>query len=254
MAQAVLELAVHARTAAPAVAARGLSRVYPSRRGCFDVDLDVAPGEVVGLMGINGSGKSTLLSVLTTAEPPSSGKVHWFGQEVRRGPALLRRLGVVGDAPVHFDELTGEQNVYFFARQYGVPAAVARSRMDHLLDWAGLQASRDLRVAEYSLGMRRRLSIVEALLHRPDLILMDEPTLGLDHLGAADLATRLRAEANRGAALVLSTNDAALAERTCDRVLFLHAGRVVSEERVGGAPLARLFRRATGTSLARAQA
>ncbi|HEV1997612.1 MAG TPA: ABC transporter ATP-binding protein [Candidatus Dormibacteraeota bacterium] len=254
MAQAVLELAVCAQVAAPPVATRGLSRVYPSRRGCFGVDLEVAPGEVLGLMGVNGSGKSTLLSMLTTAETPTSGEVRWFGQRARRGRALLRRLGVVGDAPVHFDELTGEQNIFFFARQYGVPADEARTRMDQLLAWSGLLESRDLPVAEYSLGMRRRLSIIEAVLHQPDLILMDEPTLGLDHLGAADLATRLRAEADRGAALVLSTNDAALAERTCDRVLFLHAGRVVSEERVGDAPLARLFRRATGTSLARAQA
>ena len=253
MAQAVLGLPVPAVSAASTVAARAVSRVYASRRGCFDVDLDVAPGEVLGLMGVNGSGKSTLLSVLTTAEAPTSGEVRWFGQRSRPGPELLRRLGVVGDAPVHFDELTGEQNVYFFARQYGVPPAQARERMDQLLTWCGLRESRDLRVAEYSLGMRRRLSIIEALLHRPDLILMDEPTLGLDHLGAADLAARLRAEADRGASLVLSTNDAALAERTCDRVLFLSGGRVVNEEKVGAAPLARLFRRATGTALARVQ-
>ncbi|MGI8609391.1 MAG: ABC transporter ATP-binding protein [Candidatus Dormibacteria bacterium] len=253
MAQAVLAVPLRAPEAVSPVSARGLSRVYPNGRGCIGVDLDVAPGQVVGLMGVNGSGKSTLLSVLTTAETPTSGEVTWFGRRARRDPALLRRLGVLGDSPMHFDELSGEQNVYFFARQYGVPAEQARQRMNHLLEWCGLQESRDLRVAEYSLGMRRRLSIIEALLHQPDLLLMDEPTLGLDHLGAGDLATRLREEADRGAALVLSTNDAALAERTCDRVLFLHAGRVVSEETVGRAPLARLFRRATGTPLVRAQ-
>ena len=253
MAQAVLGLPARPVAATLPVAAQGLSRVYPSRRGCFDVDLQVEPGEVLGLMGVNGSGKSTLLSILTTAEPATSGNVLWFGTTGRREPALLRRLGVVGDAPVHFTELTGEQNVYFFARQYGVPAAEARERMAALLAWCGLLDSSDLPVGEYSLGMRRRLSIIEALLHEPDLILMDEPTLGLDHLGAADLAGRLREEADRGAALVLSTNDAVLAERTCDRVLILNAGRVVSEEVVGRAPLARLFRRATGTALSQAQ-
>jgi ABC-type multidrug transport system ATPase subunit len=235
-----------------AVAARGLTRVYGSRRGCFDVDLEVRAGDVVGLMGINGSGKSTVLGVLSTAERPTSGEVRWFGDSSPPGPGLRRRLGVVGDAPVHFDELTGEQNAYFFARQYGVPGDEARSRVDELLRWSGLDASRDLRVHEYSLGMRRRLSIIEALLHEPDLLLMDEPTLGLDHIGAGDLADRLRGEAARGAAVVLATNDAVLAERVCDRVLFLQEGRVVSEEPVGRAPLTRLFRRATGTSLARA--
>lgn len=251
MVQAVLSPApVVLPVAAPPVVARGLSRVYPSRRGCFDVDLEVAAGEVLGLMGVNGSGKSTLLSVLTTAEPATAGEVRWFGSGASDS-AVRRRLGVVGDAPVHFDELTGKQNAYFFARQYGVARDLVSERLDQLLWWCGLHDSRDLRVAEYSLGMRRRLSIIEALLHRPDLVLMDEPTLGLDHLGAADLAERLRAEAGRGAALVLSTNDATLAERVCDRVLFLRAGRVVSAEVVGRAPLTRLFRRATGTPLPR---
>ena len=253
MAQAVLELPARDAAEVPPIAARGLTRVHSSRRGCFDVDVTVGCGEVLGLMGVNGSGKSTLLSVLTTAEPPTAGEVRWFGASGRRSPALLRRMGVVGDTPIHFDELSGEQNLYFFARQYGVPDAEARTRMDDLLSWCGLDSSRDLRVGEYSLGMRRRLSIIEALLHEPDLVLMDEPTLGLDHLGAAELAARLRREADRGAALVLSTNDAVLAERTCDRVLFLDAGRVVSEEVVGRAPLACLFRRATGTPLARVQ-
>ncbi|MEA2683984.1 MAG: type transport system ATP-binding protein [Chloroflexota bacterium] len=250
-AQAVLATSVAAHPAVPPVTARAVSRVHPSRRGCFDVDLDVAPGEVLGLMGVNGSGKSTLLSVLATTEPPTAGAVSWFGRSARPGPELRRRLGVVSDAPVHFDELTGEQNAFFFARQFGVPRDEARERIEALLRWAGLDDSRDLRVGEYSLGMRRRLSIIEALTHRPELVLMDEPTLGLDHLGSADLAARLRDEAGRGAALVLSTNDAALAERVCDRVLFMHQGRVVTEEVVGRAPLARLFRRATGSRLPR---
>jgi ABC-2 type transport system ATP-binding protein len=253
--QAAIELPT-ARPAAtcPAVSGRGLSRVHSSRRGCFDIDVEVEGGEVLGLMGVNGSGKSTLLSVLTTAEPPTAGEVSWFGDSSQPGPGLRRRLGVVSDGPVHFDELSGEQNAYFFARQYGLGEDLARGRVAALLEWSGLAGSRDLRVAEYSLGMRRRLSIIEALAHAPDLLLMDEPTLGLDHLGAADLAARLREEAARGAALVLSTNDAVLAERTCDRVLFLHDGRVVSEEVVGRAPLARLFRRATGTALSQATA
>jgi ABC-2 type transport system ATP-binding protein len=254
VAQAVLGLPIPVSAATAPLRARALSRVYASRRGCFDVDFDLRPGEVLGLMGVNGSGKSTLLSLLTTAQPATAGELRWFGSAERRDPALLRRLGIVGDAPVHFDELTGEQNVFFFARQYGVPRDIALGRMRELLAWCGLAASADLRVAEYSLGMRRRLSIIEALLHQPDLVLMDEPTLGLDHLGAADLAARLREEAGRGASLVLSTNDAVLAERTCDRVLFMAEGRVVNEVAVGSAPLARLFRRATGKSLAAVRA
>ncbi|MFN2464625.1 MAG: ABC transporter ATP-binding protein [Candidatus Dormibacteria bacterium] len=251
-AQVAIEDPAPALAGPPAVSARRLTRRHPSRRGCFDVDLSVQGGEVLGLMGVNGSGKSTLLAVLATAEPATSGELRWFGASEKPGRAVRRRLGVVGDTPVHFDELTGEQNAYFFARQYGLGDAEARERVAGLIAWCGLDDSADLRVAEYSLGMRRRLSICEALAHAPDLLLMDEPTLGLDHLGAEDLATRLRAEADRGAALVLSTNDAVLAERTCDRVLFLRDGRVVAEETVGRAPLSRLFRRATGTAISRA--
>ena len=207
------------------LAARGLTRRHPNGLGVFGVSLAAGPGEVVGVLGPNGSGKTTLLRVLATLEALTSGGVTWFGLADRRSPAVRRRLGVALDRPVHFEALTGRQNAAFFAAQYGVPRAAVPARVDELLDWAGLAGAVELPVGEYSLGMRRRLSLVEALCHEPDLVLLDEPSLALDGEGEVDLAWQLRRTAARGAAVVVATNDEPLAAAVCTRALRLAHGR-----------------------------
>ena len=193
----------------------------------FDVSLAVAAGEVVGIIGPNGSGKSTLLGVLATLAPPTAGRVSWFGSADLRSPAVRGRLGVVLDRPLHFERLTGGQNAQFFAAQYGVARPVARERLGRLFEWAGLAGARDLPVAEYSLGMRQRLGLVEALCHQPDLLLLDEPSLALDEGGQVDLARELRGAAERGAGVLMATNNVPLARDLCDRVLQLEQGRLL---------------------------
>jgi ABC-2 type transport system ATP-binding protein len=205
--------------------ASGLTRRHPNGLGVFEMSLFARPGDVVGVLGPNGSGKTTLLRVLATLDPPTSGGVTWFGLADRRSPAVRRRLGVVLDRPVHFEALTGRQNAEFFAAQYGVPRLAVRRRVEDLLEWAGLQRARELPVAEFSLGMRRRLSLVEALCHEPDLLLLDEPSLALDGEGEVDLAWQLHRAAARGAAVVVATNDEPLAAAVCARALRLDRGR-----------------------------
>ena len=214
------------------LAATGLTRSYRGGKGVFDITLSLAAGEVLGLMGPNGSGKSTLLRVLATAATPTAGRVSWFGSTTPRAPSVRRRLGVMLDQPAHFDKLTGYQNAWFFARQFGLSSELARDRLDELFRWSGLSEARDQLVGEYSLGMKRKLNLVEALVHRPSILLLDEPTLALDYRAELDLIERLQLLSLTGTAVLLATNDVHLAERICDRVIFLHRGRAIREGRV----------------------
>ena len=212
--------------------ATGLTRTYRGGKGVFDVTLKLAAGEVMGLMGPNGSGKSTLLRMLATAATPTAGKIAWFGNADPHDPSVRGRLGVMLDQPAHFDQMTGYQNAWFFARQFGLSHELARDRLDELFRWSGLSDARDQVVGEYSLGMKRKLSLVEALVHRPSVLLLDEPTLALDYRAELDLIERLQLLSLTGTAVVLATNDVHLAERLCDYVIFLHQGRVIREGHV----------------------
>ena len=214
------------------LAATGLTRAYRGGKGVFDITLRLSPGEVLGLMGPNGSGKTTLLRMLATASTPTSGQITWFGNTNSRDPSVRRRLGIMLDQPAHFEQLTAYQNAWFFARQFGLSEDFTRERLDELFNWSGLWEARDQLVAHYSLGMKRRLNLIEALVHRPQILMLDEPTLALDYRAELDLIERLQLLSLTGTAIVLSTNDVHLAERLCDRVLFLHEGRVIREGRV----------------------
>src|SRR5438067_9490852 len=212
--------------------ATGLTRAYRGGKGVFDITLRLAAGEVMGLMGPNGSGKTTLLRMLATAATPTAGQISWFGNANPHDPSVRRRLGIMLDQPAHFDKMTGYQNAWFFAHQFGLTDQLTRDRLDELFRWSGLWDARGQRVGEYSLGMKRKLNLVEALVHRPSILLLDEPTLALDYRGELDLIERLQLLGLTGTAVVLATNDVHLAERLCDYIIFLHNGRVIREGRV----------------------
>jgi ABC-type multidrug transport system ATPase subunit len=214
------------------LAATGLSRTYRGGKGVFGITLKLAAGEVMGLMGPNGSGKTTLLRILATAATPTAGQVGWFGNTNPDDPSVRRRLGVMLDQPAHFDKMTGYQNAWFFAHQFGLSDRLARDRLDELFHWSGLWDAREQLVGEYSLGMKRKLNLVEALVHRPSILLLDEPTLALDYRAELDLIERLQLLSLTGTAVVLATNDVHLAERLCDYVIFLHHGRLIREGHV----------------------
>jgi ABC-2 type transport system ATP-binding protein len=210
----------------------GLTRTYRGGKGVFDITLDLAAGEVLGLMGPNGSGKTTLLRMLATAATPTSGQVAWFGSTNPRQPSVRSRLGVMLDQPAHFDNMTGYQNAWFFAHQFRLSDELARERLDELFQWSGLWDARDQLAGEYSLGMKRKLNLVEALVHRPSILLLDEPTLALDYRAELDLIERIQRLSLTGTAVVLATNDVHLAERLCDYIIFLHEGRMIREGHV----------------------
>jgi ABC-2 type transport system ATP-binding protein len=204
------------------IRATGIRFRHPSGRVALDgVDVAVAAGEIVLLMGPNGSGKTTLLRVLGGLVEPDGGAVRYSGEAA--GPAPFR-IGWAPDVSVHFDELTGRQNARFFAAANGAPGA----DIQPLFDDFGLAADADADVSAYSFGMRRKLLLIEAMAHSPGLLLLDEPTVGLDPAAARALHAMLRAHAGRGGAAVIATNDMA-ATAFGTRVVFLNHGRRIAD-------------------------
>lgn len=200
-------------------------------RGIHDLDLAVAPGEIVALLGPNGSGKSTLLGLLSTSLE-GSGRLDLLGTRVRRSTVrrLRRRLGVASDTPVHVDELPGRANALLFALAAGLPRVEAEAEVDRLFQQLGLGPYGAEPVRGYSFGMRRKLLLVEALAHRPDLLVLDEPTAGLDHTARSVVWDLLAERAGAGTTVVLATHDLTSVTKHVDRVLFLLDGRRVADD------------------------
>src|SRR2546428_8208259 len=142
--------------------ATGLTRAYRGGKGVFDITLNLTAGEVMGLMGPNGSGKTTLLRVLATAATPSAGQISWFGNANPYDPTVRRRLGGMLDQPAHFDKMTGYQNAWFFAHQFGLADQLARDRLGELFPWCGLWDAPDQLAVEYSPATQRKLNPLDA--------------------------------------------------------------------------------------------
>jgi ABC-type multidrug transport system ATPase subunit len=217
--------------AAPALEAKNIGRLYKSSgRGVSDVSLSVAPGEVFGLMGPNGSGKSTLLRILSTAIAPDSGTFRVGGIDGLNEKRKVRaRMGLMVDRPTHYGDLTGSANAYFFARSYGMDEAKAEGAIAELFDYFDLTEYADDKVKTYSYGMGKKLALIEALAHGPELLLLDEPSLGLDYTSQLAYQQRIRALADDGVAVLLASNQVDEVESLCDRAAFLHRGKLVAE-------------------------
>jgi ABC-2 type transport system ATP-binding protein len=191
------------------------------------VDLQVDSGEVVGLVGPNGAGKTTLIKAISTLLTPSSGRVTVNGFDTVSAPLeVRRRIGLVlaDDRSVYW-RMSGRDNLEFFGAMYGLSRGDARQRSAELLARVGLD-HRDKLVFGYSSGMRARMSIARALLHRPPLLLLDEPTRALDPLATADVGALLRDLAIDGMAVLLSSHRLDELESVCDRVVVLNNGVV----------------------------
>jgi len=208
--------------------ARGLARRYGRSWALRGLDLDLEAGEAVALLGANGAGKSTLLTLLATLHRPTEGELRIFDMDPQRNhPHVRSRLGYVAHATLLDDGLTARENLAYFARLFGL------SRVDEVVDAnlerSGLKGRADDRVAGFSRGMRQRLSLARALLHDPELLVLDEPFTGLDSPGCRDLALRLKAEKEKGRAVILATHQLERVLSWCDRALLLHRGRKVEE-------------------------
>ena len=208
---------------------RNISRRYKSSgRGIEDVSFTVEAGEVFGLMGPNGSGKSTLLRVLSTAMAPDSGTFRVDGADGLREKRKARAaMGLMVDRPTHYGALSGWANAYLFARAYGMEEKEANAALAELFDYFGLAEYRDDRVKTYSYGMGKKLGLIEAMAHRPRFLILDEPSLGLDYSSQLAYEEKIRNLAADGVSVLLASNQVDEVEALCDRVAFLHRGRLV---------------------------
>jgi ABC-2 type transport system ATP-binding protein len=214
-----------------AVSVRRLAKTYPGGvEAVRGIDFDVAPGEVFGLLGPNGAGKSTTIGMLTTTISPTRGTATLAGFDVVREPLQARAVSsVVFQEPVVDRGLTGRANLELHARLWGVDSTDARAAIRELAGALGVEEILDRPVASFSGGQRRRLEIARALVSRPRVLFLDEPTVGLDpriRLELLDAIAGLRAR--DGMTIVLTTHYLEEAERLCDRVAIVHAGEIVA--------------------------
>jgi ABC-2 type transport system ATP-binding protein len=199
-----------------------------------DLTLHVGRGEVFGLLGPNGAGKSTTVHMVAGLLSPEKGEVRVgdFGSPSR--PATRAHIGVAPQTLSLYELLTGEENLTFFARVYGLTGATLATRVAFALDFVNLTDRRKDRVATYSGGMKRRLNLAAAVLHDPDLILLDEPTAGVDPQSRNSLFDNIRALRDAGKAIVYTTHYMEEASRLCDRVAIIDHGKLLAQNTVPG--------------------
>jgi ABC-2 type transport system ATP-binding protein len=226
----------------------GLVKVFGGKvpvRALDGLDLTMERGGVYGLLGPNGAGKTTLIRVLTTLLPADAGSARITGVDVRQHPEQVRaRIGLAGQYAAVDDHLTGLENVEMVGRLYGLPRRQARRRAGELLERIGLTAAADRQVKTYSGGMRRRLDLAACLVGRPQVLVLDEPTAGLDPASRRDLWALVGDLVEGGTTVLLTTQYLEEADQLAHRIAVIDHGRLVSEgtpdqlkDRVGGAVL-----------------
>jgi ABC-2 type transport system ATP-binding protein len=219
-----------------AIRVEGLTKRFGEFTAVDGVSFEVARGELFGLLGPNGAGKTTLVRMLTTLLPPSAGEAWVAGEEVSRAAAQVRqRIGVIPQAMTSDMDLTGWENIDIYGEFYGVRRRERHERAWRLLEMVGLKERAHDLVATYSGGMRRRLEIARGLIHSPQVLFLDEPTIGLDpqsRRAVWDLLEQLRSESEITVSLTTHYMDEA--EQLCDRIAIVDAGKIIALDTPGG--------------------
>ena len=219
---------------APLIRARGLVKTFGTLTAVDEIDFDVQQGEAFGFLGPNGAGKSSTMRMIGCVSPVTAGTLSIFGLDpARDGPKIRSRLGVVPQLDTLDNELTVRENVIIYGRYFGLSRKELRGRADELLEFVQLSERANDPVEPLSGGMKRRLTIARSLVNKPDLMLLDEPTTGLDPQARHAVWDRLFRLKQQGVTLVLTTHYMDEAEQLCDRLVIMDRGKIAEE----GSPL-----------------
>ena len=223
-----------------------LVKAYGLRPALKGVNFSVQRGEFLRLLGANGSGKSTLLRTLSGLSKPTSGRIRIGGWEMpREAMAVRAQIGLVAHQPLLYDNLTARENLHFFGKLYAIDADEREQRSADLLRRVELHKRADSLVRTFSRGMKQRLSIARALVHQPDLLLLDEPYSGLDQDAGALLDDLLAAARQHGQTIIMSTHQLERASTATERSLILSGGRISFDGLLGGDETADVYRQAS---------
>ena len=234
----------------------GVTKRYGKFKAVDGIELTVPKGELFGFLGPNGAGKTTTFRMIAGIIVPTAGRIEIGGVDLVRQPLVAkRRLGYIPDRPFVYDKITGAEFLRFVAALYNAEDASLERRIDELLDLFELMPWKHELTESYSHGMRQKLIIAGALIHRPEVIVVDEPMVGLDPKGARLLKDLFRRYVNRGGTILMSTHTLEVAESMCDRIAIMQSGRILAQGTMnelreqtasGDASLEDLFLRLTG--------
>ncbi len=216
-----------------AIQVQGLAKRFDRVQAVSAVDFEVRPGELFGFLGPNGAGKTTTINMLTGLARPDVGTIHISGIDCTKSPRAAQHLiGVVPDESNLYPELTGFGNLCFCAALYGINKAERKSRARELLDTFDLAGAADRKFGGYSKGMKRKLAIAAGIIHRPDILFLDEPTTGIDVASARQLRQLVQVLNKNGTTIFLTTHYIEEAERLCNRIAFIVSGRTIRTDTV----------------------
>lgn len=242
-----------------AIELQSLTRRFGDLVAVNGIDLSIPAGVIFGLLGTNGAGKTTVIKMLTTLLPPTSGTALVAGYDILREPFEVRRhIGYVSQMLSADGELSGYENLLISAKLYRIPRAERQQRIRQALHFMDLDAVADRLVSHYSGGMIRRLEIAQAMLHRPQVLFLDEPTVGLDPTARYGVWQRIRELRGQfGTTILMTTHDMDEADQLCESLAFMHQGNLVAQgtpaalksQQGAGATLDDVFIRLTGASI-----
>jgi ABC-2 type transport system ATP-binding protein len=213
-----------------AIEVQDLRKVYGSKAAVDGLSFTVPRGCFFGFLGPNGAGKTTTIKMLMGLAPPTAGRIELLGLPMpEKALEIKQQIGLVPDESLLFDHLTGGEFIEFVGRIYGLDRKVAHDRSQELLELFELDGARNKMISEYSKGMRKRAAMAAALIHRPQLFLMDEPFEGVDAVGARLMKDILLEQVRHGATIFLTSHVLEVVERLCDRVAIIHDGKLIRE-------------------------
>jgi ABC-2 type transport system ATP-binding protein len=235
-----------------AISVDNLRKVYGTKAAVDGLDLEVPRGSFFGFLGPNGAGKTTTIRMLMGLAPPTSGSIQLLGLPMPEHALEVKgKIGLVPDESLLFDHLTGQEFTEFVGRMYGLTRPMARERARELLTLFELDGDGRKLIGDYSKGMRKRVAMAAALIHRPELFLLDEPFEGVDAVGARLMKEILLEQVRHGATVFLTSHVLEVVERLCDQVAIIHQGKLVlkgtmAELRTGSETLEDVFVRVVG--------